>query len=133
MDTAAFVALADSADANHTSAQACLNEMVKRSFFAVVPLPVVFETYRYLLHILGRGRAWDFLVSVYEGSVNLVRLETEDEDRARELLRRYEDVDLTLTDAACMSVMERLGVGSVFTFDADFAIAGFLRVPPLPP
>jgi predicted nucleic acid-binding protein len=133
VDTGAFVALADGTDANHEPARGCIDEIALRRLPVLVPLPVVFETHNRLLHSVGRARARDFLDAVYDGSVNLIRVEAMDEERARQILRRHADVNLTLTDASSMSVMERLGIGSVFSFDADFMIAGFLCVPPLPP
>jgi predicted nucleic acid-binding protein len=39
---------------------------------------------------------------------------------------------LTLTDAASMAIATRMQIASVFSFDEDFLIAGFNRVPPLP-
>jgi predicted nucleic acid-binding protein len=37
---------------------------------------------------------------------------------------------LTLTDAANMALMIRLGIAVAFSFDDDFPQAGFIRIPP---
>ena len=46
MDSGAFVALANPADQHYAAASACLAEIVARRPPVVVPMPVVFESYR---------------------------------------------------------------------------------------
>jgi uncharacterized protein len=51
-----------------------------------------------------------------------------DERRAVEIIRRYHDKDLSLTDATSFAVMERLRIGWAFSFDRDFNQYGFPRI-----
>ncbi len=55
----------------------------------------------------------------------VVRVSARDERRAREIIERYDDKEFSLTDAISFAVMERLRIGSAFTFDRHFAQYGF--------
>lgn len=52
-----------------------------------------------------------------------------DEERAVELLKRYEDQTLSFHDALCAAVMLRHGIYKIFTFDKDFWCFGFAVLP----
>ena len=54
----------------------------------------------------------------------------EDDQRAIALQKRYADLNLSLVDGNTTAVMERLGIASIFSFESDYFVAGFLRVPP---
>jgi predicted nucleic acid-binding protein len=71
------------------------------------------------------------LGAIYDGNVTVVEVEPEDVARAIDLIGKYVDYPLTLTDATSMAVMLRLQIGRVFSFDSDFLVVGFVRVPPL--
>ena len=58
------------------------------------------------------------------GELTIVRVEPEDEVRAREIIRRYDDKDFSLTDATSFAVMDRLGITTAFTFDRNFVQYG---------
>ncbi len=103
-----------------------------RRYPLITTLPTVHETHRHLLYTRGRLSARNFLLAVFDGSITIERTTTADDMRAIALIERYADVRLSFVDAVTMAVMERLGVASVFSFDDDFLITGFLRVPPVP-
>ena len=63
----------------------------------------------------------------------MIRPDANDERRALDIMDRHADLSLTLTDAVNMAVMQERGIGMVFSFDSDFLIMGFLRIPPMPP
>jgi hypothetical protein len=50
-----FVALANPSDQHYAAASARLTEIVARRPSVVVPMPVVFESYRRILHVMGRA------------------------------------------------------------------------------
>ena len=132
IDSGAFIAMANPVDQHYKEASACLEEIVRRRLPVVVPMPVVFESYRRILHVVGRPGALAFLDGVMGAPGNIERCGEDDDANARALIARYADRMLTLTDAASMAIATRLQIGSVFSFDEDFLIAGFNRVPPLP-
>jgi uncharacterized protein len=69
-----------------------------------------------------------FLDDIYASSINHVRITPEDEARAEEILRRYDDKKFSYTDATSFVVMERLGIEAAFTFDGNFTEYGRCRV-----
>jgi predicted nucleic acid-binding protein len=52
------------------------------------------------------------------------RVTAEDEVRARDVLRRYEDKDFSYVDATSFAVMERLRIREAFAFDPHFVQYG---------
>lgn len=52
-----------------------------------------------------------------------------DESRARALLEKYCDQELSFHDALCAAVMLREGAYRIFSFDRDFWLFGFEIVP----
>lgn len=56
----------------------------------------------------------------------IVRVRADDEVRAKAIVYRYDDKDFSFNDALSFTVMERLGIQRVFTFDNDFTQYGFL-------
>ncbi len=70
-----------------------------------------------LLRRLGRKAEGNFLAQLVSGAI--VREPTTDADitRAREIVLRFDDQELGLTDAALMAVAERLQTRRVLTLD----------------
>lgn len=130
MDTGAFLALAKSNDIHHSVAFECLKLIAKHRLPLFVSIPTIYESYRRILFDLGQTSAGQFLDQVLGGSLNLARTAIEDEHEARRLIGRYAALQLTLTDAANMALMVRLGIAAVFSFDRHFLQAGFIRIPP---
>ncbi|MCD6028248.1 MAG: PilT protein domain protein, partial [Thermomicrobiales bacterium] len=74
---------------------------------------------------LGRAVATNFLQQIYVAETGIVRVRSADERRAREIITTQDDKDYTLTDATSFAVMERLRIGTAFTFDRHFVQYGF--------
>ena len=91
---------------------------------------VIYESHARLLHDHGRDCACDFLKEIYSGVHEIVRPTLDDEHRAIELIKKFQDQDLTMVDALCCAIMERYGILRVFTFDHHFSIVGFVVHPP---
>lgn len=91
---------------------------------------VLAEMHALLLRRMGRATALRVLTEVDRSITTIIRVEPEDETRAREVIRRYDDKDFSFTDATCFSVMERLRLGAAFTFDRNFAQYGLTVLQP---
>ena len=63
-------------------------------------------------------------------TTTVVRVQPENELRAREILRIYDDKAFSLTDATSFAVMERLGITEAVSFDRHFGQFGWTQVPP---
>jgi len=91
---------------------------------------IIAETHALLLARRGRAIASRGLGEIDNSTTTVVRISSRDERRAREIIRRYDDKDFSLTDAASFAVMERLRIPHAFTLDRHFAQYGFTVLTP---
>jgi len=130
VDTSAFVALRNSAEAEHQRARAALSDLVAEGAALYTSNYVFAETYTALLVRVGRGEAieWGRRFRASE-AIELVRLDEEVERGAWEILERHGDKLWSYVDATSFALIERDGGGEAFSFDAHFGQRG-LRVHP---
>jgi predicted nucleic acid-binding protein len=91
---------------------------------------VLAETHALFLRRLSHAHATTFLREFPRRSTTLIRVESEDEERAQAIIFAYQDKQFSYTDGTSFAVMERLGISYGFSFDRDFAEYG---VPVLTP
>lgn len=120
LDTSGFYAALNRKDAAHREARRLFSQAREERWSLFTTNFVVAETHALILIRRGRSHAWRFLQSIYAGSINVVRVEEQDERRARSILERYADKDFSYCDAISFAVMERLGISEVVSFDAHF-------------
>ena len=116
-DTSATYALLDRSDRNHARAVSLARLMRRRRLTPLLTNFIVGETHGLVLSRLGSGlaRRWLF------GNVwPIERITADDEIRARDILRRYDDKSFSYVDATSFSLMERLGIRQAFSFDPHF-------------
>lgn len=124
-DTSANYALLDRSDRNHAQAVALARLMRRRHLTPLLTNFIVGETHGLVLSRLGAAlaRRWLF------GNVwPIERITADDEARARDVLRRYDDKNFSYVDATSFIVMERLGIKQAFTFDPHFEQFGLERL-----
>ena len=112
--TSATYALLDRSDRNHARAVSLARLMRRRRLTPLLTNFIVGETHGLVLSRLGSGlaRRWLF------GNVwPIERITADDEVRARDILRRYDDKSFSYVDATSFSLMERLGIRQAFSFD----------------
>jgi predicted nucleic acid-binding protein len=130
VDTSAFVALRNAAEAEHERARAALSELLAEGAALFTSNYVFAETYTALMVRVGRAEAieWGrrFRAS---GAIELVRLEEDVESEAWAILERHGDKRWSYVDATSFALIEREGDGEAFAFDAHFGQRG-LRVHP---
>ena len=133
LDTSALEAIIDQRDQYHKNAVRCLHELFDLSYPLYVTTLTISETHRRLLYKpqLDDSKAFQFLESRYDGSVNIVRPLEEDETGAIKYIGRFKDQKVTFADAISMAVMIRLGLRKIFSFDWHFTLLGFQIIPPL--
>lgn len=131
IDTSAFVALRNSAEAEHGRARAALADLIAAGVALYTSNYVFAETYTALLVRVGRAEAiqWGrrFRAS---GAIELVRLEEDVESDAWEILERHGDKRWSYVDATSFALIEREGGGEAFAFDAHFNQRGLQVFPP---
>jgi predicted nucleic acid-binding protein len=130
VDTSAFVALRNAAEAEHEPARAALSGLLAEGAALFTSNYVFAETYTALLVRVGRTEAveWGrrFRAS---GAIELVRLEADVESEAWEILERHDDKRWSYVDATSFVLIEREGAEEAFAFDAHFAQRGLRLVP----
>lgn len=131
VDTGAFVALQNSSDNNHDAATACLDDLVMHRLPLVVSLPTIYESHRRILYDLNEQKAMIFLENIFDGSLNIERMISEDEQAAIQIMHRFAGQRITFTDASNIALMNRLGIRLCFCFDHHFTQAGITVIPPL--
>jgi predicted nucleic acid-binding protein len=119
-DSSAYYALSDVNETNHRIAQTIQLRLVQARSLVLTSNFIIDETYTLLLARLGYRIAVAFLSQVRQSNTIIVRLISEDEERAEEILRQYSDKAFSYTDATSFAVMERLDIEAAFSFDRDY-------------
>ena len=124
VDTSAIYALIDRDDAYHRKAVAILRSLPRRGLVPLLTNFIVAETHALFLSRLGADAARNWLLSQIWP---VEPVEPQDEERAKDIIRRYIDKTFSYTDATSFAVMERLGIKEAFAYDPHFQQYG-LRV-----
>ena len=122
VDTGAHYALADANDPDHEEAVRLLQQISRQRYALVASNFVISEVYTLLLKRLGWERAIRYVEELRAGATQVLRISAEDESRAWEILRQYQDQDFSYVDATSFAMMERLDIETFFAFDAHFSI-----------
>ena len=117
VDTSAIYALLDADDAYHRKAVAILRALHRRSLTPLLTNFIVAESHALLLSRLGAdiARRW-LMAHVWP----IEPVNPRDEEKAKEIIRKYTDKTFSYTDATSFAVMERLAIRSAFGFDPHF-------------
>jgi predicted nucleic acid-binding protein len=126
VDTSAWYAVIDRADADHAFATAILARLTGDATRLVTTTLILAELHRLMLYRSHRRAAADAINRI----VGTPRVDVEHTDAgdlaaAIAWIERFADQDFTLTDASSFAVMDRLAIRRAFAFDHDFAVAGF--------
>jgi uncharacterized protein len=113
-DTGPLYAAMDRSDEDHAS---CAALLANSDESLVVPAPVVVELDWLSSTRLGPKPFLEFLGDVADGVVEVADLTRSDLLRVRDLLLRYQDLQLGFVDAAVVAVVERLGEEKLATLD----------------
>lgn len=124
-DSSAILALLDARDSNHERAIVTLERIQAEGRPCFITNYVEAETHALLLRKLGRVAAREWLL---RGGLSVVRVTTEEEEHARELLVRHDDKDWSFCDAVSFGVITRRQVAAAFSFDHHFRQYGRFEV-----
>lgn len=121
VDTSAYLALLAGNDQYHGHAAETFQVILRERAPQFTTNTVIIEAHALILSTLGIKAGQAFLRSIDAGSTTIVRSRASDEERAREIIYRYDDKDFSLTDTISFAAMERLHIARAFTFDRHFA------------
>jgi uncharacterized protein len=116
-DTSAVYALVDRDDSYHRKAVTLLRSLPRRGLTPLLTNFIVAESHALILSRLGAEIARRWLL---EHVWPVEPVHPRDEERAKEIIRRYVDKSFSYTDATSFAVMERLGLKEAFGFDPHF-------------
>lgn len=130
VDTSAWYPLADPRHPDHLTLAEAMRHRVGTGVGIVTTNLVLAETHALLLRRAGRRVALRFLGEVRREPLRVETSTPDLEARATdEWLARFDDHDLSLTDAVSFVVMADRGITEALTLDRHFAAAGFTVVP----
>ena len=121
VDTSAFYALEDGADAHHEDAVILRDGLVARRFQLFTTNLVLSECISLLGMRLGPRHAMRFADNAYASErLRVLRLMEDLERATLERYRKYEDDTLSFADASSIEIAERWRLDRVFAFDRHF-------------
>jgi uncharacterized protein len=130
VDTAGWVACADSVDLAHRRATAARDQWLHEGGVLVTTDYVVDETLTLLRFRLGMAEAEAWWHQVDDSPrLRWEYISLERTDKARDLFFRYVDKEFSFTDCTSFVVMRELRLRDALTTDHHFAQAGFLTLP----
>ena len=130
VDSSGWIALASARDRQHAEAERVIRDALRiRSRLFTTNL-VLAEVHRWLLFRSGPVPARAALVRIDQsGALELEFATPEHHQAALAWLARFGDQQFSYTDAVSFAVMQAIRCDVALTFDRDFTVAGFRRVP----
>jgi uncharacterized protein len=125
LDTSAYFILTNLRDVSHPAAVTVRDQLIAERWHLFTTNFILAETHALVLTRLGRAVASQVLEGLYQSTTTIVRVSAADERRARHIIGQYGDKDFSFTDATSFAVMDRLRIGTAFSFDRNFAQYGF--------
>ncbi len=131
VDSSAWLALADGNDRQHEVARR-FYERVGRGEFGqpITTNYVIQETLTLVARRLGTSRAANLAAAMSQSrQLSTFWIERAHHDEAVALMAQHDDKDWSVVDCTSFVVMHALGADTAFSFDVDFAQAGFVVLP----
>ncbi len=121
VDTSALIAFADRSDTHHL----IFRRLFSRPPSLVTTTLVVAEGHAWFLRRYDRTRALQFLAMLEDMTpLSVAAVGSAEQDAAAELLRRFSDQDLTLTDAVGLHTMKTARIRVCWSTDFHLALTG---------
>jgi predicted nucleic acid-binding protein len=129
VDTSAWAALMAARDANHDAARTLFARYADEPF--VTTNHVRGETWTFLNRREGHDAAVRFLdLADASPRLEIMFVDVDLEGDALAWLRRRDEREYSFVDATSFALMRRRAISEAFTFDGDFAAAGFVELRP---
>lgn len=125
VDTSGLGAYVIKRDAFNASAHIIQDRLQRERWLLATTNFVLAELHAFILRRADQTLALRVIQEIRGSTTRIERVSEPDEARALDILTRYTDNDFSFTDATSFAVMERLGIGTAFTFDHHFGQYGF--------
>lgn len=127
IDASAAVALANAKDQFHVIAKRFFDSTT--DILWVTMNATAHESYTRARYDFGFQKAITLYEFLKKDPLYYIRFESDDEEKAIHLLKKYSDQDISFHDALCAAVMKRIGIYRAFSFDHHFYNFGFEVLP----
>ncbi|ALV63769.1 hypothetical protein ADU37_CDS20700 [Thermococcus sp. 2319x1] len=126
-----MIALASRTDRNHKEAKEFFEKSIRSGIKFVVGRPVLVEFLNGVSKRVNKKTAIQLYKSYAKSRVVIIEKEREEDwEKAWEIFEKYEHQnDMDVVDCLSFAIMERLKIKEAFTFDRDFEVYGFKRLP----
>lgn len=138
VDTGAFCAFSDRRDSFHVVAVKQFSSILSERSRLITSNFIVDETYTWIRYRLGYQYARDFLTKVRRSELHqkapleVITVDRTLEDKASRLLEKYQDQDLSYTDATSLALIMDKRIKRAFSFDQHFYLLPIELVPSMP-
>ncbi|MCZ7384376.1 MAG: PIN domain-containing protein [Candidatus Methanoperedens sp.] len=122
LDTAALVAARNVKDRNHNKALDIMTPALRGEYGKLFVSDYIFGEAVTLAYIRTGSKKFAYDIGKFAKAkpINMRFIEPVDFDKAWELYLQYEDKHLSFTDCTNIALMKKLGIETIFTFDAEF-------------
>jgi predicted nucleic acid-binding protein len=130
VDSSGWIAFVSARDRQHAAAERAVREAIRARMRLLTTNLVLAEVHRWLLFRAGPLAARTALERIERsGSLEVVFTSRDDHVAAHGWLGRLADQRVSYTDAVSFAVMRARRCEAALTFDRDFVVAGFRRLP----
>jgi len=129
LDSGPLISLYDSRDDRGEQVRATLQKLQELQYPLCITHLTVAETHTHILYNVGYKRALEFLRAITDGSVHVLEIEAKDAIDAIDIIEKYRDQGIAYTDAVSMSIMKRVGIQTVLSYDHHFWALNFHILP----
>ena len=130
LDTSALIALSDRNDKNHLLAKEYLIQSTSRGVRFILSNHILIEFIDGVSKKINKEKAIEEFKNLLDSKLLIKESFTNsDFDKASLIFKKYKTQKIDLTDSLSFAIMERLEIKTVFTFDKDFILHGFIMVP----
>lgn len=124
VDSNVFISLWDKDNVNHHKAREKSKRLDVAGGKIVISNIVVYEVATILAMRVSKLKALDFLGFVDSGRVDVIFVDEEVSKRALKIFIGIKDKNVGFFDCTSFAIIEKYGIGEVFSFDKDFAKYG---------
>jgi uncharacterized protein len=134
VDTGAFCAFSDRGDSAHVLAVRQFSLSLHEKVRLITSNFIIDETYTWIRYRLGAKQALEFLDRTRQAEGRQPKLEIVTvnrllEEKARVLLAKFSDQDLSYTDATSLALILERKISQAFTFDRHFHLISVELLP----
>lgn len=128
VDTGSLIAFYNRKDQRNIQVTHFLFNTIEKHIPIVITQMIIAETYRRLLYDINQDTALLFMNDLVSKFI-CNNIEQKDIENALQIITKYNDHELTLTDAVSLAVMKRLKIYKAIAFDYHFTLLGFYIEP----